>query len=384
MGSIKGKLEVDLYANPDPMIQGFMKGEQAAKRASGSIGDSIDKINKKQLKNIGAGLLGNLGIIGALDAGTKIADEMVKGFQDGSIKGFGGAIEALGATIVKNLENIPIAGALGRLIAAGVDAVSGGTMSQEGKQQGSRGEFDEKNKAAIEFARIKKIRDDADAEVIKKDADAKTAAAKKTADEEGRIRKFYDDQQKSSLKEVQKIKDDLRHSTMSERDIEIERIQALPQLVQRQKDEAIAAYDQLQAEKAKIIAQKELDNAKEKAAEEEEKAAKEELDRIEKIKDAEIEAKQDARDEAIKAYEDYQEAQDVFAKTAEELDKKAAGVSATTSVDTAIGSVKIAGASNFSVQKEMDIAESTLKESKNQSDYLKSIDSALHKLGGGT
>ena len=377
MGSIKGKLEVGLYADANPMVQGFKKGEEAAKRASGSIGDSIDKINKKQLKNIGAGLLGNLGVIGALDAGTKIADEMVKGFQDGSIKGFGGAIEALGATIVKNLENIPIAGALGRLIAAGVDAVSGGTMSQEGKQQGSRGEYDEKNKAAIEFARIKKIRDDADAEVIKKDADAKTAAAKKIADEEGRIRKFYDDQQKSSLKEVQKIKDDLRHSTMSERDIEIERIQALPQLVKRQKDEAIAAYDQLQAEKAKIIAQKESDNAKEKAA-------KEELDRIEKIKDAEIEAKQDARDEAIKAYEDYQEAQDVFAKTAEELDKKAAGVSATTSVDTAIGSVKIAGASDFSVQKEMDIAQSTLKEAKNQSDYLKSIDSALHKLGGGT
>ena len=377
MGSIKGKLEVDLYANPDPMIQGFMKGEQAAKRASGSIGESIDKINKKQMKNIGAGLLGNLGILGALDAGTKIADEMVKGFQDGSIKGFSGAIEALGATIVKNLENIPIAGALGRLIAAGVDAVSGGTMSQENKQIASRGEFDEKNKAAIEFARIKKIRDDADAEVIKKDADIKAAAAKKIADEEGRQRKFYDDQQKSSLKEIQEIKDNLRHATMSERDIEIERIQALPQLVQRQKDEAIAAYDQLQAEKAKIIAQKESDNAKEKSA-------KEELDRIEKIKDAEIEAKQDARDEAIKAYEDYQEAQDVFAKTAEELDKKAAGVSATTSVDTAIGSVKIAGASDFSVQKEMDIAQSTLKEAKNQSDYLKSIDSSLHKLGGGT
>lgn len=377
MGSIKGKLEVDLYANPDPMIQGFMKGEQAAKRASGSIGESIDKINKKQMKNIAAGLLGNLGVIGAIDAGTKIADDMVKGFQDGSIKGFGGAIEALGTTLVKNLENIPIAGALGRLIAAGVDAVSGGTMSQEGKQQGSRGEYDEKNKAAIEFERIKKIRDDNDAEVIKKNADAKTAAAKKIADEEGRQRKFYDDQQKSSLKEVQKIKDDLRHSTMSERDIEIERIQALPQLVKRQKEEAIAAYDQLQANKAKMIAQKELDNAKEKSS-------KEELERIEKIKDAEIEAKQDARDEAIKAYEDYQEAQDVFAKTAEELDKKAAGVSATTSVDTAIGSVKIAGASDFSVQKEMDIAQSTLKEAKNQSDYLKSIDESLHKLGGTT
>ena len=354
MGSIKGKLEVDLYANPDPMIQGFMKGEQAAKRASGSIGESIDKINKKQLKNIGAGLLGNLGVIGALNAGTKIADEMVKGFQDGSIKGFGGAIEALGVTIVKNLENIPIAGALGRLIAAGVDAVSGGTMSQENKQIASRGEFDEKNKAAIEFARIKKIRDDADAEVIKKDADIKAAAAKKIADEEGRQRKFYDDQQKSSLKEIQDIRDDLRHATMSERDIEIERIQALPQLVQRQKDEAIAIYDQLQATKARIESEKQLAEIKAKAHED----------------DVKNFAK--AQEQQDKAAEDYK------AKL-EENKQQAAMASTNTDVSTALGSIKVAGTSTMNAQK---IAEDSLSVQRKQLDEAIKLTGQFKQLMG--
>ena len=104
----------------------------------------------------------------------------------------------------------------------------------------------------------------------------------------------------------------------------------------------------------------------------------------EKAGEVALKARQDAREEAIKGYEDYQKAEDVFAETAAQLDAKSAGASATTSIDTAIGNVKIAGATDFSVQKQMDIAQSTLKEAKNQSDYLKSIDESLHKLGGTT
>ena len=350
MGSIKGKLEVGLYADANPMVQGFKKGEEAAKRASGSIGDSIDKINKKQLKNIGAGLLGNLGVLGALDAGTKIADEMVKGFQDGSIKGFGGAIEALGETIVKNLENIPIGGALGRLIAAGVDAVSGGTMSQEGKQQGSRGEYDEKNKAAIEFARIKKIRDDADLEMAKKLAEPGIKAAQ----EEQKIREKFDAQQKSSLKEIQEIKDDLRHATMSERDIEIERIQALPQLLQRQKDEAIAIYDQLQATKARIDAEKQL-------AETKAKAHQDDISNFAK-----------AQEQQDKAAEDY--------KTALEENKQQAAMASTnTDVSTALGSIKVAGTSTMNTQK---IAEDSLSVQRKQLDEAIKLTSQFKQLIG--
>ena len=104
----------------------------------------------------------------------------------------------------------------------------------------------------------------------------------------------------------------------------------------------------------------------------------------EKAGEVALKARQDAREEAIKGYEDYQKAEDVFAETAAQLDAKSAGASATTSIDTAIGNVKIAGATDFSVQKQMDIAQSTLQEAKSQSDYLKSIDAALHNLGGGT
>ena len=375
---VTGKMTVDLYANSDPFVQGMKAAADAAKKSGSGIAGSIEKINSKQLKSISGNLLGSIGIIGALDAGAKMANELVKGFKDGTLTGLGDAFVHVGNAFAEFAKNLPIAGALGEMIANGiVDPLTGGTMGQESAQEGSRGEFAKKQKEIAEQDKGRAMRAAADKELVDKIANESAAKQKKLDEEAAKVKKFYANQRIDSEQEILKIKDDLRKASMSERDIEFERIQNLKTIPQYLKDEGKAAYDQLQAEKAKIIAQKELDDAKEKSA-------KEELDRIEKLKDAEIKAKQDARDEAIKAYEDYQEAQDVFAKTAEELDKKAAGVSATTSVDTAIGSVKIAGASDFSVQKDMDIAQSTLEEAKNQSDYLKSIDSALHKMGGTT
>ena len=375
---VTGKMTVDLYANSDPFVQGMKAAADAAKKSGSGIAGSIEKINSKQLKSITGNLLGSIGIIGALDAGAKMANELVKGFKDGTLTGLEDAFVHVGNAFAEFAKNLPIAGALGEMIARGiVDPLTGGTMAQESAQEGSRGEFAKNQKRIAEQDKGRAMRAAADKELVDKIARESAAKQKKLDEENAKVKKFYANQRIDSEQEILKIKDDLRKASMSERDIEVERIQNLKTLPEYLKKEGIAAYDQLQAEKAKIIAQKELDNAKEKSA-------KEELDRIEKIKDAEIEAKQDARDEAIKAYEDYQEAQDVFAKTAEELDKKAAGVSATTSVDTAIGSVKIAGASDFSVQKDIEIAESTLKEAKNQSDYLKSIDASLHNLGGTT
>ncbi len=374
---VTGKMTVDLYANPDPFVQGMKAAENAAKKSGSGIAGSIEKINQKQIKNMGDNFLKSVSLVGAIDIGLKMAEEMLKGFKDGSIKGIPGAVAFTVQKLTDEFGKLPVYGSIMRLSGAGADAVSGKTMDQENAQEGSRGEFAKKQKDIAELDKRRQAAEAANKELADKNASESAAKQKKIDDEDAKVKKFYHDQRLSSEEEILKIKEDLRKASMSEREIEFERIQNLKTLPQYLKDEGKAAYDQLQAEKAKIIAQKASDDAKEKSA-------KEELDRIEKIKDAEIEAKQDARDEAIKAYEDYQEAQDVFAKTAEELDKKAAGVSATTSVDTAIGSVKIAGASDFSVQKEMDIAESTLKESKNQSDYLKSIDSSLHNLGGTT
>jgi hypothetical protein len=337
MGSIKGKLEVDLYANPDPMVQGFMKGEQAAKRASGSIGESIDKINKKQIKAMTGNLLGGLGIIGAIDAGAKIANDLVKGFQDGSIKGLGGAFEHIGNSLAEFAKNLPAVGAVGELIARTiVDPLTGGTMAQEDKQIASRAEFAKKSKAAEDKARIDKQHADADAEMAKKLAEPGIKAAA----EEQKIREKLDAQQKSSLKEIQEIKDDLRHATMSERDIEIERIQALPQLLQRQKDEAIAIYDQLQATKARIDAEKQL-------AETKAKAHQDDISNFAK-----------AQEQQDKAAEDYK-------TKLEENKQQAAMASTNTDVSTALGSIKVAGTSTMNTQK---IAEDSLAVERKQLD----------------
>jgi len=354
MGSIKGKLEVDLYANPDPMVQGFMKGEQAAKHASGSIGDSIDKINKKQMKNLGSDLLKGVSVVGALDIGLKMAEDMLKGFKDGSINSIGGAVELVGKSFIEKFQDLPIYGSIMRLSGAAADALSGGTMGQEDRQIASRAAFAEKSKAAEDKARIDKQRADADAEVIKKDADIKAAAAKKIADEEGRQRKFYDDQQKSSLKEIQDIRDDLRHATMSERDIEIERIQALPQLVQRQKDEAIALYDQLQATKARIDAEKQLAETKAKAH-------------------------QDDISNFTKAQEQQDNAAEDYKAKLEENKQQAEMASTNTDVSTALGSIKVAGTSTMNAQK---IAEDSLSVQRKQLDEAIKLTGHFKQLMG--
>jgi hypothetical protein len=94
-------------------------------------------------------VLGGLGAIGLIDAGLNAANELVKGFKDGSIKGFGEAVTSIGQTIATTLEGLPIVGSGGKLIASMLDAAGyyGGAMGQEQQQQQSRIEAAAKEKA---------------------------------------------------------------------------------------------------------------------------------------------------------------------------------------------------------------------------------------------
>ena len=125
---VTGKMTVDLYANPDPFVQGMKAAENAAKKSGSGIAGHIAKINAKQMKGAVGGLLGGLGAIGLIDAGLNAANELVKGFRDGSIKGFGDAVTAIGQTIATTLEGLPIVGSGGKLIASMLDA--GGYMGR--------------------------------------------------------------------------------------------------------------------------------------------------------------------------------------------------------------------------------------------------------------
>ena len=52
---VTGKMTVDLYANPDPFVQGMKAAENAAKKSGAGIAGDIAKINQKQLKNAATG-----------------------------------------------------------------------------------------------------------------------------------------------------------------------------------------------------------------------------------------------------------------------------------------------------------------------------------------
>jgi hypothetical protein len=128
--AVTGKMTVDLYANPDPFVQGMKAAENAAKKSGSGISSSIEKINAKQLKHLSGQLLGGLGIIGMADAGAKMALEMIKGFKQGSEKGLSGAMEIIGNSLISTIKSIPIAGTffeIGKSIgewASGVDAAN--------------------------------------------------------------------------------------------------------------------------------------------------------------------------------------------------------------------------------------------------------------------
>ena len=360
MGSIRGKLEVGLYADANPMVEGFKKGEQAAKRASGNIANSIEKINSKQLKSISGNLLGSIGIIGALDAGAKMANELVKGFKDGTLTGLGDAFVHVGNAFAEFAKNLPIAGALGEMIARGiVDPLTGGTMGQESAQEGSRGEFAKKQKEIAELDKGRAMRAAADKELVDRIANESAAKQKKLDEEDAKVKKFYHDQRVSSEQEILKIKDDLRKASMSERDIEFERIQNLKTIPQYLKDEGKAAYDSLVALREKLDLEKDLAAQNKKSRE-------------------------DSNKQALDGQNDLAEARKAYAETEAELNAQAAGTSNVEGLSTAIGSIKVAGSTDFSIEKQVDIAKQQLNAAELHTDILQEIADSLNAMGATT
>ena len=360
MGSIRGKLEVGLYADANPMVEGFKKGEQAAKRASGNIANSIEKINSKQLKSISGNLLGSIGIIGALDAGAKMANELVKGFKDGTLTGLGDAFVHVGNAFAEFAKNLPIAGALGEMIARGiVDPLTGGTMGQESAQEGSRGEFAKKQKRIAEEDKNRALINERNKEAVDKIANESAAKQKKLDEEDAKVKKFYHDQRVSSEQEILKIKDDLRKASMSERDIEFERIQNLKTIPQYLKDEGKAAYDALVALREKQHLEKDIAAENKKSRE-------------------------DSNKQALDGQNDLAEARKAYAETEAELNAQAAGTSNVEGLSTAIGSIKVAGSTDFSIEKQIDIAKQQLNATELHTDILQEIADSLNAMGATT
>ena len=148
---------------------------------------------------------------------------------------------------------------------------------------------------------------------------------------------------------------------------------------QRERAKAVQDLANLNKEKAEDNRlEKEADNELQRRIDAEELARTKLLARVEKDL---ADERSDALDAAVKAYDAYGDAQANFGNTVDEIKRKGAedakNQNVTTGLQTAIGAVKVAGAQDFSVQKQIDLAKNALAESKRQSDLLKKISENL-------
>jgi len=423
--AVTGKLQVDLYANPDPFVQGMKAAENSAKKSGEGIAGHLDKINKKQMKNIGHELLGGLGTIGLADAGLKMGAELMQGLNDGTVKTFGQGVKKVGDALIGFIESIPVAGAALKLGQSIRMAISGGINEPSAEWAAGW----EKNSAKVN-ASVKTVQDslknisDIVKEQTKSDNDKNskldsfdkdrikfierlTEAYKKANDAQrnkayldgggsadaDKIEADYAKRQKANESEIryqneQKeqrdwqskrdaielkartdgeslINDVLkkRHEfNMSERDILKEKLNESRRyygITQTQMDDTLKAYDDLQ----KQIKDKE--DAEKKVTQE-------------------LKQQQDLLDMIAESDKEQEKAQEDFDKTKAGLEEQAANLSSTTGVSSAIGDVKVAGAADFSIEKQLSMAQEALQAANDSVECLRIISDQLKTAGATT
>ena len=455
MGSIQGKMTVDLYANPDPFVQGMKAAENSAKKSGGGIAASIEKINAKQIKNLGGQLLGGLGVIGMVDAGGKMALEMIKGFKEGGEKGLSGAMEIIGNSLITTIKSIPIAGTffeIGKSIgewANGVDAANASIarsneqmkrtteiVSNLRKLQSPESESKSQEKKNADFGQspemiaqesmrqkklveLKNLSDSQMKDAQKKtkakmaEYDAKRAerqgsrdhiiqteaqAAKTRQEYEEKIGLELDQQYKIIQSQAEEAKKTIE-SNVQDLIVLQQKGKAQEDLAKFHKDAAIElkAQSDQQATTAEWVEQQhqrylDLGRTKRMIYELElqshkgmtdagKKQLMQEFDALEAVKktaDAKQEAAQQAADD-LKATATLETDIATAKKNVNDLSKNNMAT-----VDSAIGSIKVAGAQDFSKSQEMALAQKTLTNAIELKRYMESMDKTLKTMGGVT
>jgi hypothetical protein len=97
-----------------------------------------------------------------------------------------------------------------------------------------------------------------------------------------------------------------------------------------------------------------------------------------------IKFQKDSNKEALDGQEDLAKAQQAYAETEAALNAQAAGTSNVEGLSTAIGSIKVAGSTDFSIEKQMDIAKQQLNATELHTDILQEIADSLNAMGATT
>jgi len=450
-----GSFVVNTYMNNDNFLAGIKTANAAAKSAEQTIGSSISKINAKQIKNLSNQLLGGLGVIGMVDAGGKMALEMIKGFKEGGEKGLSGAMEIIGNSLITTIKSIPIAGTffeIGKSIgewANGVDAANASIARSNGqmkrttdivlnlrKLQSPESEITTQQKKNDQFGqspemiaqesmrqkKLVELKNLSDSQM--KDAQAKTKAKMAEYDEKRAERQKTHDpiiqteaqaaktrqeyEEKIGLELDQQYKAIHSQAEEAKKTIELnvqdlvvlqQKGKAQQDLAQFNKDSAdeLKAQNNQQAATAEWVEQQhqrylDLGRTKRMIYELELQAHKgmtdagkkqlmQEFDALEAVKktaDARQEAAQQAADD-LKATATLETDIATAKKNVNNLSKNNMAT-----VDSAIGSIKVAGSQDFSKSQEMALAQKTLTNAIELKKYMESMDKTLKTMGGVT
>ena len=455
MGSIQGKMTVDLYANPDPFIQGMKAAENSAKKSGEGIAGHISKINAKQLKGLTHEVLGGLGTIGLIDEGAKMALELVKGFKEGSVKNFSDAVSVVGNTLVTGLKAIPIAGtflAIGEQIGNMVFGVDKANESIKlmNEQMARTNEiskllFASKANTESDMAALQKKNDDygkssdqiaselfvanrkkeIEAIRLKMNADValqSVADRKEMEDVKGQF--TYDEKtgvrnqlqkQKYSEDEIIKRENQRYNNAKTFQENSLNNISSETQAYNDQQkiyNDKLLATQQFNSEQDAILnsydaeesAQEQINKLTDKANESLMTARDAELERLSNLDgitasmlsqgiaawDLETAGKANAKiiEEQLSAQEELSKANMGVNEAGANLDAAQSNRTASaTSVDTALGSIKIQGVTDFSKSKEIEKAQQALAAAQTTVTNTKAIADGIAKLvqiNGGT
>jgi len=416
-----GSIVASLIVNADQMMAGFNAGTEAAKKASNSIGGSIDRINSKQINQAATSILKNmLGPVALVSAGTQMATDLVKGFSSGSIKTWEDAGRGLMESLNKGLQSIPIVGEFAKL----GEAIGNAAFGVD-KATASIAE------TAVQVEKIQTLINS-----LKADADLVTASKEKIIQRTEDLNRTAAEKELNQIEKDLKVKKDLAikaalaifdaTNKINEQQFKTvvisEGVNSMrPEMAGMEGGSGPVTRQEVNPEYDKaIIAQQEKRNRAEKQIRDDlNKGYENQIQDIKDLQTAEqtaIDAKESAQaewDEMLQWGVDMQKeiiadeetriklikertsaeekANDVlykanlkFVDTAETLKKQTENQTTTTGLSTAIGNVKVAGANDFSVQKQLDVAKQTLEEARRQSEILRNISSKTQPSGGVT
>jgi len=423
-----GSFVVNTYMNNENFMAGVKASQSAAKKMETGIGSSMDKINQKQLGNFGKNLMQGLGVISLAKTGADLALDFMKGFEDGTIKNFSDVANKLQVTIEDAIKNIPVAGAFFQM----------GRIIQE-KFTGAMAEAEKfASWAKMEDAHNKKVLDDVN-EIAKARKDLNDIVAKQVQTDMNndpsisKSKKDYAAYEKSIV-DAQKVKEDaVRKKELDEGNTFDEGASIRRQMadakeldkltreyLKRQgdnmdKQDAIDAlktaneitrdiYERGAAENAigkekqknlefmeselqhavflKQITQEQMDDALKYNADTE-KRIEARLAQEKKVTD-QIAEQKNLNDMIAESNDDQLRAQEDFDKTKAGLEEQAANLSSTTGVSSAIGDVKVAGAADFSIEKQLSLAQEALQAANDSVELLRIIADQAKTAGATT